>query len=82
MKHLESNNILTDVQYGCRSKQSCEAQLFLTIDDLARAVDSKLQVDVTILDFAKALIISKKSQLTVDDSYNVIVYQKQHWTKH
>ena len=37
MKHLESNNILTDAQYGFRSMQSCEAQLFLTIDDFARA---------------------------------------------
>ena len=27
MKHIESNDILTDVQYGFRSKQSCEAQL-------------------------------------------------------
>ena len=54
MKHFESNNILTDVQYGFRSKRSCEAQLFLTIDDFARAVDNKVQVDVAILDFAKA----------------------------
>ena len=54
MKYLEANSILTDVQYGFRSKRSCEAQLFLTIDDFARALDSKLQVDVAILDFAKA----------------------------
>ena len=32
----------------------CEPQLFLTIGGLARAVDNKLQVDVAILDFAKA----------------------------
>ena len=54
MKHLESNQILADVQYGFRSNRSSEAQLFLTIDDLARAVDNKLQVDVAILDFGKA----------------------------
>ena len=42
MKHLESNNILTDVKYGFRSMRSCEAQLFLTIDDFERAVDKKL----------------------------------------
>ena len=54
MKHLETNDILTDVQYGFRSMRSCESQLFLTIDDFARAVDNKLQVDVAILDFAKA----------------------------
>ena len=54
MKHLETNEILADVQYGFRSNHSCEAQLFLTIDDLTRALDKKLQVDVTILDFENA----------------------------
>ena len=54
MKHLELNQILADVQYGFRSSRSCEAQLFLAVDDLARAVDNKLQVDLAILDFEKA----------------------------
>ena len=54
MKHLESDQILADVQYGFRSNRSCEAQLFLVVDDLARAVDNKLQVDLAILDFEKA----------------------------
>ena len=55
MKHLETNEILADVQYGFRSNHSCEAQLFLTVDDLKRALDKKLQVDVAILDFKKAV---------------------------
>ena len=54
MKHLETNEILADVQYGFKSNHSCEAQLFLTIDDLIRALDKKPQVDVAILDFEKA----------------------------
>ena len=54
MKHLETNEILADVQCGFRSNHSCEAQLFLTIDNLTRALDKKLQVDVAILDFEKA----------------------------
>ena len=54
MKHLESNDILTEVQHGFRSKHSCEAQLFLTTDDLAKAIDNKTQVDMAILDFSKA----------------------------
>ena len=41
MKHLESNDILTDIQYGFRSRHSCEAQLFLTTNDLAKAIDNK-----------------------------------------
>ena len=64
MKHLESNQILADVQYGFRSNRSCEAQLFLTVDDLARAVDNKLQVDVAILDFEKAFDKVAHTRLT------------------
>ena len=54
MKHLESNNILIQEQHGFRSQHSCEAQLFLTTNDLAKAIDDKVQVDMAILDFSKA----------------------------
>ena len=54
MKHLKMNETLVEEQYGFRSNCSCEVQLFLTIDDLTRALESKLQVDVAILDFEKA----------------------------
>ena len=36
------------------SKHSCEAQLFLTTNDLAKAIDNKAQVGMAILDFSKA----------------------------
>ena len=42
MKYLEMNEILAEVQYEFRSNRSCEPQLFLTIDDLTRALDDKL----------------------------------------
>ena len=47
------NEILVEEQYRFRSNHSCESQLFLSIDDLTRALGSKLQVDVAILDFEK-----------------------------
>ena len=50
MKHLESNDILTDVQYKFRSRPSCEV---LTTNDLAKAIDNNTQVDMAILDFSK-----------------------------
>ena len=53
MKHLESNNILIQELHGFRSQQSCEAQLFLTTNNLAKAIDDKVQVDMAILDFSK-----------------------------
>lgn len=37
-----------------RSNRPCEAKLFHTFDDLKRALNNKLQVDVFILDFEKA----------------------------
>ena len=53
MKHLENHNILTDSQFGFRTLHSCESQLFVTVDDIAKAMDRKLQVDAAILDFSK-----------------------------
>ncbi len=54
MKFFELNNILSDNQHGFRAKRSTETQLILTIDDLAKALDSKKSVDVVVLDFTKA----------------------------
>ena len=54
MHHLDINNILTECQFGFRSHHSCESQLLITIDDFAKAINNRQQVDVGILDFAKA----------------------------
>ena len=51
---LEAHSILTDAQHGFRKRCSCETQLILTIQDLAKDVDSKGQTDVILLDFSKA----------------------------
>ena len=64
MKHLEENEILVEEQYGFRSNRSREAQLFLTMDDLTRALENKLTVDVAILDFEKAFDKIAHSRLT------------------
>ena len=55
MKHLNSHKILTPNQHGFRSKRSCETQLTATIQGIAKNLKSgKDQVDVILLDFAKA----------------------------
>ena len=54
MKHLEDQNILSGRQFGLRSNHSCESQLFITINDIAKQIDKNLQVDTAILDFSKA----------------------------
>ena len=52
--HLETNSILCSNQFGFRTGHLCESQLLLTIDDFARALNNKHQVDIGILDLSKA----------------------------
>ena len=54
MHHLDTNNILSESQFGFRSHHSCESQLLITIGDFAKAINNRQQIDVSILDFAKA----------------------------
>jgi hypothetical protein len=54
MSHFDRYNILTDKQHEFRSKHSCETQLVTTIQKIAQNLISKGQVDVILLDFAKA----------------------------
>jgi len=54
MNHLEANSILTHLQHGFRSGHSCETQLLTTLQDFTRNYDLNNQVDIAVLDFAKA----------------------------
>ena len=54
MEHLQTNNILYHLQHGFRNKRSCETQLLEFINDVAINMESGLQTDLCILDFAKA----------------------------
>ena len=54
MGHFNKYHILTNRQYGFRKQHSCESQLLITVDDLARALDSHTPVDMVIMDFSKA----------------------------
>ena len=54
MNHLDTHNILSDYQHGFRKKRSCDTQLLLTINDLAKGIDNNHQIDAVLLDFSKA----------------------------
>ncbi|XP_052693771.1 uncharacterized protein LOC128172041 [Crassostrea angulata] len=54
MRHVEGQRMLTDAQHGFRKQRSCETQLIVTIQDLAKSIDDKRQSDVILLDFSKA----------------------------
>ncbi len=53
--HLQTHNILTDVQHGFRQRRSCETSLLTTVHDLTSTLGSKnRQIDLILLDFSKA----------------------------
>ena len=54
LKHLERYNILTSLQHGFRSGHSCESQLIITMHDVMKTFDQRIQTDMVILDFSKA----------------------------
>ena len=54
INHLLEHNVLTDAKHGFRKKRSCETQLLITIDDLAKVLDERVQSDLILLDFEKA----------------------------
>ena len=46
MKHLELNNILTDMQFGLAPTIHVKSSyVLITIDDLVRALNNKLQIN-------------------------------------
>ena len=54
LKHLDGQGILYDLQHGFREKWSCETQLIMLIEDLARGASVGKQTDIILLDFSKA----------------------------
>ncbi|KAK3083079.1 hypothetical protein FSP39_013376 [Pinctada imbricata] len=54
MGHFEHHRILCDEQHGFRARRSCESQLLITIDKIARNIEEGHQTDIILLDFAKA----------------------------
>ena len=54
VEFLESNNVLSDDQYGFRKGRSVEEQLLLTYDSVSSWYDEGSVADVVLFDFAKA----------------------------
>ena len=54
VKHLNAHDLLYDLQHGFREKRSCETQLTMLVEDLARSVSQGKQTDLILLDFSKA----------------------------
>ena len=54
VKHLDGQGLMYDLQHGFREKRSCETQLIMLIEDLARNASLGKQADIILLDFSKA----------------------------
>ena len=54
MAHLDEHELLSDRPHAFRKWHSCETQLTTVINDWAKILDKKGQVDTFILDFKKA----------------------------
>ena len=52
--HLDSHQLLYDLQHGFRSKRSCETQLVMLMEDMSRNAIAGQQTDLILLDFSKA----------------------------
>ena len=54
VKHLDKHDLLYDLQHGFREKRSCETELTMLFEDLAKNTSAGKQTDLILLDFSKA----------------------------
>ena len=54
VKHFDKHDLLYDLQHGFREKRSCDTQLTMLFEDLARNTSAGKQADLILLDFSKA----------------------------
>ena len=62
LDHIDKH-ILADAQHVFRKRRSCETQLLLNGHDLASVVNDRGQVDMLVVDFAKAYDIVEHRRL-------------------
>ena len=79
MSHLEQNNILNPLQHGFRSGHSCITHLLTMIEELAKSLDDRKQVDVLFLDFAKAFDTVPHQRMFLKLQSYDITSRTHHW---
>lgn len=70
MNFVEQNNILCKEQHGFRKQRSCISQLIGLMDDITNCRDRGKQVDMVVMDFAKAFD---------KVSHSLLCYKLQHY---
>ena len=64
--HLDEHKLLSDKQHAVRKWHSCETQLATVVNDWAKILDNKGQVDTFILDFEKTFDTPHMNSLRVN----------------
>ena len=54
VKHMDSHDLQHELQHGFRETWSCDIQLTMLVEDLARNASAGKQTDLVLLDFSKA----------------------------
>ena len=67
------------MQHGFRSKRSCETQLVISIQDLAKSLADGTQIDIILLDFSKAFDKVPHQRLIHKLNYYGIRDKKLNW---
>ena len=67
-KHLANSNILFELQHGFREKRSCETQLVMLVDEIAKNMQTGKQTDLTLLetDFKITLLWNSGQKIKLD----------------
>ena len=52
-KYLVNSNILFELQHWFREKRSCETQMVMLVDEIAKNIQTGKQTDLILLDFSK-----------------------------
>ena len=81
MKHFDTNKILTDTQHGFRKNRSTESQLLVTVQEIVKRLATGSQVDIILLDFAKAFDKVPHSRLLHNLEYYGIDQATIKWIK-
>ena len=67
VKHMDSNNLMYDLQHGFRERRSCETKLAMLVEDLTRKAGQGKQTDLILLDFSKAFGMVNHEKLAFEE---------------
>ena len=79
--HLDSHQLLYDLQHGFRSKRSCETQLVMLMEDLSRNAIKGQQPDLSLSYFSKAFDKVSHEKLLLKLHHCGSCGQVLHWIK-